>query len=241
MVCSNPHHGCGWTDPAGARRGRSRVLPAREFIKRLYAAVKARRPDGFIDCHGSGYVCPVRAAWVDRLYIGELYRKVPFTFEHFTIACRGEPHGMATDALWWHGLAFPFERMLAFTLLHDIEPRPMLWKRDQVAVMERLWKVKDAFDTDNAEWRPYWNADGLVRAAGAGCYASLYLHRGRRGLVVLSNTGDQPATAEATLALARLGLRGEARDAFTGEAVPLAGGKAAVPLPGPGLKLIWVE
>ncbi len=52
-----------------------------------------------------------------------------------------------------------------------------------------LWKTYDAFGYREAEWVPYYRAEerGLARASDDRVKVSVYLHRGKRALLVVGN------------------------------------------------------
>lgn len=247
----NPHNGSGWIDEYGKLRTRVQVRPARRFIKRLYAITKQANPDNVIDSHGSTFVNPIRAAWVDTMWIGELFRPTnhKFDFDIVTAKCVGAPYGMPSDFLVMsEGLPFDWHkewhRSLTYTLPHDVEPRALLpySYRLQRDTMATLWEIKGAFDTENAEWWPYWKNGDSATVTGKACVTSFHLHRGRRALVVVSNiSGEGPVETTLQLDLAAMGLQGRARDAWTGEAAPLDRGRADLRLDAHDMRLLWVE
>ena len=53
VPCRNRLHGCGYRGRDGKVHRTYPVFANREFMKRLYVAVKQRRPDGVLDAHQS--------------------------------------------------------------------------------------------------------------------------------------------------------------------------------------------
>jgi len=244
---ANLHNGSGWIDGYGNVQARAQVRPAREYIKRLRMIAGN---DRYIDSHGSSYVTPMRAAWVDNMWIGELFsvrgggERVEFDYDTFAIKCDGTAYGMSSDFLYFHKgtLKFSFEESLAYTMLHDMEPRPVAWSLPELKVMEKLWRIKDDFDTDGAEWHPFWRNDEYARVDAKGCLVSLYLHKGRRALVIVSNvSGKGPDGVNLELDLKKMGLKGAARNVWADEEIKLTGGRAHFSLNANDMRLIWIE
>ena len=77
--CQNMLHGCGYRTKDGSIRQTSPVFAKRQFIKRIYTAVKQRRPDGVVDLHCSfGYNTAV-AAYSDMMWTGEHWGRLEAT------------------------------------------------------------------------------------------------------------------------------------------------------------------
>ncbi len=51
--CTNRNNGCGYVRPDGTVRGSYHIFETRRLFKRLYTVIKTRKPDGFVDAHGS--------------------------------------------------------------------------------------------------------------------------------------------------------------------------------------------
>jgi hypothetical protein len=252
-ACSNTAHGCGYLDEQGKLHPSWPLLATRAFAKRMYAVCKLHRADTLIDCHTSNCVYPMRAAWVDQLWNGEQYESQSPGFhvplDYFRGQCVGKQYGAPSEFLVYEKRPFELQEALSFTLLHDVRVRPTVsWKLDE---MSRVWKIEDAFGVAEAEWMPYWKnadvvkvtADPAGKSADEGGLASLYVIRGKRTLVILSNVQTAPATVTARLALKELGLpdTAHARDAVSDAPIPITSGTIAVPLKGYDYRLVWVE
>lgn len=200
----NEHLGEGFIDAEGNLQARSDVRAIREYLKRFYTLLRERSDRPFIESHGSGFISPVRAAWVDRLWIGEVFRlqHVPFDFETYALSQRGEPAGMPSAFLYWRTLeedrGVSFKQMLAYTVPFDIEPKVNGFTGDymhRLAIMREIWDLKETFDTSSAQWLPFYRNDDYVTTDTEKVKASLYLHPDERALLVVSNVGNDPVTA----------------------------------------------
>ena len=107
--------------------------------------------------------------------------------------------------------------------------------------MSKLRKIKDAFDCDGADWRPYWRNADLAAAQGLRALASLYLHHGKRELLVVSNLHQRAEAVALTLNLKKMGLRGAAKDAWDDKPLAVENGKLTVPVESLGFRMIWIE
>lgn len=250
---ANPHLNEGFLDEQGNLQPRSDVRAVREYLKRLYTMMRSKGDDTFIESHGSGFTSPVRAAWVDRMWIGEIFRlpHIPFDFETYALSQRGEPAGMPSAFLYWRNLerdrGVTFEHMLSFTLPFDIEPKINGLTEgayhDQLATMRRLWAVKDAFDTAGAEWHPFYRNERFVSTSAENSLASLHLHSRERALLTLANVGESPHSTSVRIDLDAMGLphATKALDAYTGEKVSIEAGVISSEMPAYGHKLILLK
>jgi hypothetical protein len=247
--CRNTHHGCGYADEQGRVQPTYPILTTRRFAKRLYAICKQHGEGNLVDCHTSGNVLPMRAAWVDQLWNGEQYQnKQPgfhLDLDYFRAQCIGTQYGAPSMFLSYDHRPFMLREALSFTLLHDV----MVRRSDPT--IYRLWQVREAFDTNGATWLPYWKNQQYVRVesdpAGelwdeAGM-ASLYLHAGERALLVVSNIQNEPAAVKVHAYLPAMGLPDTvaAHDAETDEPVRIADGVIDLQLDAYEYKLIWLE
>jgi hypothetical protein len=100
-----------------------------------------------------------------------------------------------------------------------------------------------------AEWHPYWNNAGLMKAQPTSVFVSFYLRRaqGTRGpgaLLVISNlSATEAVEAQLVLDLAALGLTGDlkATDALTGEHLALRAGKLVVPISPVRMRMVEIQ
>jgi len=248
-ACLNASHGCSYTDAEGRRQPTYPLLATRRYAKRLYAISRQHRESNLIDCHTSANVLPVRAAWVDQLWNGEQFMShkpgFHFPMDYFRSQCVGTQYGVPSMFLSYHKRPFVESEALSFTLLHDVLPRS---RSTQVL---RLWRIQDEFDVASARWIPYWRSGEYVqvtsdppgRAWDEAGLASLYLHHGKRALLIVGNIQDDPATVRVRLYASRLGLDTgmRARDAERQVPVPLDGNDMKLALQGYDYRVVWLE
>ena len=228
-ACANAAHGCGWTDAAGRRHVTYPIFAVREMMRALYAFVDAR--GGRIDAHQSGYVCPATLAFAHSYWDGEQLAvsggardiKAELDLASFRAEFMGRNHGLACEFLAYQKPGWQYEDALAISLLHGVMTRPCGFAN--VPPFTPIWKAYADFGTADAAWRPYW-AKEAVACDAAHVKVSAY-EKPDGALWVVSNVSPTDA-ATARLALP-LGCRA-ARDAKTGEALPVAGGSLTLAL-----------
>lgn len=228
-ACANAAHGCGWTDAAGRRHVTYPIFAVREMMRALYAFVDAR--GGRIDAHQSGYVCPATLAFAHSYWDGEQLAvsggardiKAELDLASFRAEFMGRNHGLACEFLAYQKPGWQYEDALAISLLHGVMTRPCGFAN--VPPFTPIWKAYADFGTADAAWRPYW-AKEAVACDAAHVKVSAY-EKPDGALWVVSNVSPTDA-ATACLALPP-GCRA-ARDAKTGEALPVAGGSLTLAL-----------
>jgi len=72
--CKHQEHGCGWIDEKGELQPSLPILGTRKLMRRIYAGVKAKKPDAILVGHCSGYLNMAYAAFVDMYFKGEEFR-----------------------------------------------------------------------------------------------------------------------------------------------------------------------
>jgi len=115
--------------------------------------------------------------------------------------------------------------------------------------MAAIWDVMTRFGTAQAQWHPYWKNAQEVQVQPEAIKASFYLRpaegkQSARVLVVVSNlSATEAATAQLQFQVERIGLgsAAKARDALSGEALPLQAGRLSVPLEPMHMRMISIE
>jgi hypothetical protein len=254
MGCRNTSHGCGFVDENGAMRRTFPILATRRYSKRLYALCKEYRKGNHIDCHTSANLYGIRTAWVDSLWNGEQFQSMKPGFhldlDYFRSQCYAQQYGAPSQFLVYSGRPFNLPEALSFTLLHDVRDRAR-GSGNNWTLIPQLWKIQERFDMADSLFLPYWdNAEYLkIESEPAGHVwdeagmASLWLHPGKRALVVISNIQDDKAQVTARLYLPRMGLAetASAYDAETGETVTMKDGTVTLSLDGYRYRLVWIE
>jgi len=135
-----------------------------------------------------------------------------------------------------------FSQACGLALLHDVPVRPM-HMGENLRLASSLSRILDDFGRKDAEWLPYWRNDRYVSAAPADFVISLYRHPKHGVLAQVFNAGPHEIAGEVTLNFEALGLTGTpaARDAFSGEAIAINGGRLRFTLPSLGWRLVRVE
>jgi hypothetical protein len=244
FACTNSLHGCGHARPDGTTGPTYPVFAVRETIKRIYTAVRQRKPDGLMDLHVSDCMNAPSLAFVTSYWTGEQLTPAKFypdglPLDRFRTEFMGRNWGVPADLLFYH-LGSSFKDAFSLALLHDVTVRA---ETTYLSDASTVWKAMEEFDRAHAVWYPYWKNAEYVTVRPAGCYASLYRHPQNGVMIAVSNL--TPGTARIVLKLdrAKLGLTGplNARDAITGAEVPVKENAIMPELPSIGWELIRVR
>lgn len=210
LPCSNPRHGCGYTLPDGTRRPTYPVFGCRELMKQLYATVKSRKSDGYVELHVYDAFHVPAMTFATGIITGEQLRKQEYaldaiSLERFRAEFCGYNTGIPADILSYNMSSF--ENCLCLTQLHDIPTRASTIKT--LKILSSIWKIRERFGADESRWYPYWNNSNLIRITGPGghdCYASLYRHDDNGVLAYICNLGKQSRQVQVTFNLDALAL-----------------------------------
>ena len=206
----NAHHGAGWIDEKGNLQPTRAVLESRELIKRLYGVVKLNNPDGKLDNHCSSSTHGIAAAWSDSGYNGEQFmpkqRASQMTPAETAVGFTCRPYGIPIDYIWIDG-RLDFEQQMAYCLLFDAEPRSQLTNSERIGLITRLWKIKDDFNMQQAQWVNWTDASSFVQTGDDNVYSALHLVPGKRALVVVSNLQDKTVELNIKLDVTKLGIK----------------------------------
>ena len=253
--CCNTEHGCGAVKADGSIAPTYPIFGVRSVMRRIYDAVRSRKPDGQINIHNSTCMTIPTLAWGTSYWDGEQFQPVGkgvdisrlLPLDAFRAEFMGRQWGVPAEFLL-AGSGYNYEQACSFSLLHDVPVRPgvsdVSVNVTGLALASAIWKAMDAFGRKEAEWLPYWQNSDYVKASPDGAYASLYRHPKNGVLAVVSNLADKRASVTVKLNLRRLGLRsGSVRvtDALKGRAVPMRNGTLKCSLPRLGWKLLWIR
>ena len=235
--CCNRRHGCGYTKPDGSIGRTYAILPIRSMMRRIYTIVKAHNPDGQVSLHQSNFMVIPTMGWATSYWDGEHLAAIP-ALDHFRTELMGRQWGVPAEFLAMHD----FSQACGLALLHDVPVRPM-HMGENLRLASSLSRILDDFGRKDAEWLAYWRNDRYVSAAPADFVVSLYRHPKHGVLMEAFNAGPGDVSGEVTLNLEALGLTGTpaARDAFSGEAIAINGGRLRFTLPSLGWRLVRVE
>jgi len=265
-ICRNTLHGCGYRAEDGSIHATWPVFANREFMRRLYIAVKQRKPDGVMDVHQSYDPNPSSLTYADSLWTGEHWwhlRKTgapggyisgQLSLEMFRTEFTGYQLGVAAETLAYR--LGPPMKVAAISLLHDIPVRPSTPGFDRPGkpvpsregyfdLMSKLWKVRDQFGAKQAEKLFYWKNQEYVSVSPEKCYATLFKHPKNGVLAFVTNLRRDPATVTVRFNLEKLGLAGKELDAFnalTKEPVALTPeGRISIPLGSEEWAYVWLR
>ena len=250
--CENQKHGCG--------RGGKRTFPffaTRDLHKRLYAIVKAHRPNGVLWEHTSETFNPLQLAWVDVYSDGEQFRdadqyprqQVLEMFDRTYMEITGTGHqvgavpaylssiGVRKDGDWSHWLV---SRTLPYG---QITCNYHGWIDGTPAIGACRARMEFGVGTEPVEFfRPHEVPDWF-RVDSSDIVACLWQRkRDNAVLAVLSNWSGQPVTAR--LDGRQLRSRFDhftLHDALTGAECPNAGEFAMFSVPADSFRLILLS
>ncbi len=247
--CRNRHHGCGYLRPDGSIGITYPIFAVRRLMRRIYAIVISRKPNGLVNVHNSTCMTIPTLAWATSSWDGEQFGSMQGVFaedilplDAFRCEFMGRQWGVPAEFLCYNR-PYTYHQALSFTLLHDVLVRGVA---DQEAP---LWRAMAEFGRKQARFLPYWsNRDSFTRVSPPTVKVSVW-SRGREGaMLVVSNLDRQARTVEVQPDLKRLGLAGgpiRAEDAIEGTPLPFRHGMLRLKLasldwrlvhlaPGPG-------
>ena len=263
-ACKNVLHGCGYRAEDGTIRPTYPVFSNRDFIRRICATVKQRRPDGVVDLHSTGCFNSSALAYADVMWTGEHWYHLrmmgtdyiagELSLDMFRTEFMGYQIGVAADALTHRLLAGDRNgrHLLATSLLHDIPFRTNTrnaptGEENHSAIIFELWKLRDRFGAAAPEVEKlfYWENQDYVRVTPQKCYATLLKHPDNGVLALISNLKRNTQTVSVTFNLNKLGFHGQKIDAFdalTNEPVELSPrGNISVSLKSEDWIYIWIR
>ena len=261
--CKNQLHGCGYIGKDGALHSTYPVFAAREFMRRIYAVVKQRRPQGVVDLHTSFGFNPSALAYSDLYWTGEQWghlrhtgsKHIPddLTLETFRAGFMGRQFGVPANTLAYR--LGPQIKVAAVSLLHDVPVRPNNRDHDVLThqasdgeyfkKIQLIWKMRDRFAMKDAEKLFYWRNQKYVSVSPERCYTTLFRHP-RNGIVAFVTNLNREAQVVTVAfnpdALAIAGRKLEAFDALTGEPAKMSpNGELTLPLEPLQWCYVWVR
>jgi len=237
--CGNTFHGCGKINIDGSVAKTYPIFAVRSAMRRIYTAVRSRKPDGQVNAHNSTCMVIPTLGWVTSYWDGEQFCRIPrkadvtqlLPLDAFRAEFMGHQWGVPAEFLCY-GNPLTYVQSWAVTLLHDVPVRPnnldLGMEKGELRLISSIWKVMDDFGRKAAEWFPYWRNSEYVTASPAGAYVSLYKHSKNGALLVVSNISKDRVSARLNLHLARLGLQNKtvmAWDALSGRSIKSAAGR----------------
>ncbi|MBU0610436.1 MAG: hypothetical protein KKI08_21315, partial [Armatimonadetes bacterium] len=239
--CQNTHHGCGYHDEAGVLRPTWPIFGSREYLKRMYKLIHAKRSDGILVNHVSYDTFIPTQSFTDIYYTGE--------HEQYEDLVKNRVRWQGKQWGFWVTTLGPdshsYEPMhVTYGLLHGVSVWPQGWqgRNDMLRKTANLWQAYDRFGYRDAQWIPYYRAEtGLAKPDRERVKASLYLKQGQRALLLIGNLDPEVVEAKVALDLKKMGLSGKARNALTDRPLTLTGNQLTVRLRPHSMVLAWVE
>jgi hypothetical protein len=244
ILCDNELHGCGYPRADGSRGGAYPVFSVRENLRRIYTAVKTRKPDGIVDVHPYECMNAPGLAWATSYWNGEQLKANDsildaLPLERFRAEFMGYNWGVPADLLYYK--LKNYRQSAALAILHNVPVRPE--KPADLDAISALWKVRDDFGVKQAGWLPYWSNADVVKVATKDCYASLFAHPQGRVLAIVSNLSKEKTDVRLSLDPGKLGLPTSygAKDAVSKAALKIQTGDIIINIPPQDYRIIWID
>ena len=256
--CCNTEHGCGHVDSEGKISPTYPIFGVRSAMRRIYHAVRSRKPNGLVNVHNSTCMTMPTLGWATSYWDGEQFQNTGqgtdvaqlLPLDAFRAEFMGHQWGVPAEFLY-AGKAYSFKQSWSFALLHDIPVRPLPHfyadeednTDEDMALTSAIWKLMDNFGRKKAEWLPYWRNEDYVSVSPAGCHVSLYKHPKNGVLAVVSNQSGKHKTVKMRLDYEKLGRkRGkDVFDAMTGSGISPQGEHIVLQLDYLEWKLVWIR
>jgi hypothetical protein len=246
---ANTSAGCGYV-----RDGRGYptypILGFRALYRRMYAVMKATRPDSFSMAHMSGKVTIPILAYDDSYLDGEHFRGVVkdsyldvLPLDTFRAEFMGRQWGIMPFFLpefdAEHAAQVePTRGMMALLMLHDVSPWPM-WCN--VGVVNQAFAALDEFGYVGSEFIPYFDATPPATTEMKDVYASAYKRADGRALVVIGNLSKEDRQGQLRIDARRLGMPLDKAVTWPEkQAVKVAGGRVQLDVPRLGYRMLVV-
>lgn len=236
-VYSLNYNGMRWVNEKGEVQGSYGLRAMREFCKRVYKVLHGEVKENgvFIGHHSSP-----ADAWIEnftdvhqpsefaQMYDGELDE----TFLDFFIAKNaGTPfglHAMLTNKNWMKGITKTVNQLNAICIPLNIDYKAVNPAAPQDyslrgEPMPKIWQAKAWLDSAKAEYLPWWKNSAYISTSPHDqVLTAIWLRKGEKALVCVSNLNKAPRTIETTLQFEKMGFAAaQVEDAVTGEKIPL--------------------
>jgi len=237
--CRNQRHGCGYVKPDGSIGTTYPIFAVRETMRRIHTIVKKHNPQGQVNVHQSTCMVIPTLAYATSYWDGEQLQSVKrpgspwevLPLDAFRAEFMGHNWGVPAELLWYPSGPFTRREAMAVALLHDVPVRPS--SMADVAVASRMWQTFDDFGRHEAQWIPYWESRGLVKAETESVQVSLYNRPGRGLILVAANLSGQECQTKLQLDLTALGQPSEltGEEIISGQTLSAEAGTLDIKLP----------
>lgn len=256
--CDNAAHGCGYVGPDGKRRITYSLRARAETYRRIRQVLYETGEPFWVTNHISAGRVPPLPMYGDSLLLAEdlnpLIGKNPDYLESVPASRMRAgylPESWGIPVVFlpqfkmsreWMADPVLAQRLLALVIPHD----QLLWPlfiHNPTALQYREALGKFGYGEPDTRFVGYWQADSPVKADNPQATVSLYVRPGKAMLCVANWTAEElrSVTLTADLAALKLPANTGAREALTGEARPVTGGKLSLNLPAKSLTLIVLE
>lgn len=245
--CANLGHGCGYIGRDGKLNSTYSFFETREMMKRIYAIVKKRKPNGLVNLHQSTCMTIPSVGWATSYWDGEQFGGIARTPEAFPMdilpldAFRAEfmGHNWGVPAeLLCYGRPYTYSEALAISLLHDVLVRP-----GDLELASKIWKAAEDFGRKMARWIPYWESERYVHVSDENVKCSIYSRGNQGAMIVVSNLGREAVDVEVVLNLISLKLPKnlQVADVISGQSFAIDDGKLRLKLGSLSFKILWLR
>ena len=253
--CENSSHGCGFKDSFGKSGVRWNLLGMRDYAKRVIAVVRKyntkEKPLQWMGHRHSMFLTMVHG-WTDAFYPGEQYASSMFQNSDYYMdtlddeAWRVElssvqtavPHIILPEFVRGTGVknerekAQPTESFLAMIAVNDLKTSSAYCNVDAI---DYFWSIKSriGLNSDNREFKAYWEKDCPVKAFTSKCMASIYKLNDNNFVIVIANKAkkDQNVTIKISANLWNLkNKKLKAVDERSGQKIKISNSKFSVKL-----------
>ncbi|NLB96190.1 MAG: LamG domain-containing protein [Armatimonadetes bacterium] len=256
--CMNAAHGCGYVGRDGKRRPTYPLRARHETYRRLREVFAATGQPFWITMHMSGGRVPPLPTYGDCLLLAEeRYHDVAknpdycenTTPEEWRASFATEAWGIPVvvlpqfkmNANWMKDPELA-HRLMAAVVPHDAMIWPIFSETETVTSYRRALMEFGIGEADT-RFIPYWKKDAGLECAHPGVKLSAYQRPGKLLLLLANWTAEDASGVTVSLAPALLekGAPTRARDALSGEAVPVtAGGRLVLAVPAKRVRLVEV-
>jgi hypothetical protein len=248
-LCSQPHHGHGYTDENGVRHGSYPIFEMRDFQKRIYTLFHGEAvQNGLIYAHNSHFPFMAIESFVDVHHCGE---GSDLNRDYLIPKFYGKPFGLPVTFTRWNNPLYPETRMNSWRVVlqvdstikahpayvvsrkaNEIYPdavdslgreRAIKGYDEDSLVVYKIWQAQQNFPYDQAQWIPFWKAAPYAQTGDDDLLPCMHLVPGQQALVVVSSFKDTAAQLSLKLDWKKMGFdwsKVQVVDSITDEAIP---------------------
>lgn len=250
--CTDPHHGCGFVDPqTGQRLPTANIWSNRRMFKRIYKLLHGEMlQDGLLYSHAGQVPLLAVESFIDVKHCGEgAYTATSFeeyyNLDHYLARYNSRQYGWPIEHTFNNKAPMPRNAVWGAALLHDNAIKMYgsavlhSWTRDRDytdrhGIDWRMWVPEQWFDwSTQSQWHPYYSNESLLTVSDPAVRASFHHNEADQILLYMMNFSQDARRVnvhfDPSLQLPSLM---HARDAVTGEAFEVHGGRMTLELLG---------